>query len=626
MAKNLTKIGNFADKMKIDKMKRLITFLVIYCSVLNIWADKVVFRAEAPDAVVQGDQFRLTYTVNSLRVSDFRAPSIKGFDVLMGPSQSTQIYRQTINGQVSDDQQITFTYILMANETGNFQIPGASVEVSGQKYTSNSLRIKVLPPNSNTGSSRQHPNANTVVPGSSSGSISSGSLFMRVIPSKTTVHEQEAILLTYKIYTTVDLQQLDGDMPDLTGFHTQEIPSSTTKKWSLERYNGTNYKTVVWRQYVLFPQQTGTLEVPSVTYEGTIRVMTGDMDDPFASLMNGGGFDYVKKKIVAPKVSIRVLPLSAKPTDFSGGVGKFNITASVNSNQVLTNDAITLKVVISGNGNLKLINTPTVQFPVDFEVYDPKATNEIKATTQGVEGKKTIEYLAVPRTPGDYKIPPVKLVYYDVDANTYKTIETQAFDIHVKKGNGNASQVIADFTNKESIKVLGNDVRFIKLGKTSYRPIGKVIFGTTGYWMGYLLPLLLFIGVSVAFRQRAVTNANISAAKQKKANKMALKRMKEAQKRLVDNQQAAFYDELLKALWGYVSDKLSMPVASLSKDNVASALQAKGVDSQVIDAFLNILNDCEFARYAPGNQNEAMDKAYTASLDVITKIENCIKK
>lgn len=604
-------------------MKKVYLFILFLMSVSTIWADKIQFRAEAPDAVVKGDQFRLTYTINSLDINDFRTSSIRGFEVLMGPTQSTQSYRQIINGNVSSSQNITFTYILLANEVGTFSIPAASVEVGGKKYISNAVRIKVLPPNSkqslSSGGSTQNPRSR------SNNELTSNSLFIRVIPSKTTVREQEAFLLTYKLYSQVDLQQLDGDMPELTGFHAQEIPLPNNKSWTLERYNGVNYKTIIWKQYVLFPQQTGKLEIPSVSFDGTIRITIADLDDSFIGLMNGSAFDYVKKKIVAPKVIINVQPLPKKPAGFSGGVGNFSITSSLSSDHVRTNDAITLKVTISGNGNLKLVNTPDVKFPEDFETYDPKVNNDVKSTTQGVTGTKTIEYLAVPRTPGNYTIPPVQFTYFDTSSNSYKTISTQSYTIDVKKGNGNANQVIADYTNKESVKMLGNDVRYIQLGNTKYVPRGYVFFGTTAYYLWYILPFIVFVIIAILFRRKAIENANVSATRTRKANKMALRRMKQAGILLKANKQNEFYDEVLKALWGYVSDKLNIPVATLSKDNIASELSKKGVPEEVIAQFIDVLNNCEFARYAPGNQNEAMDKAYAASLDIITKIDNSIK-
>ncbi len=608
-------------------MRKVIFFLLLILTTVHAWADnKATLTADAPDVVVSGDQFRLTFTVNTQKVKDFRAPSItKGFDVLMGPSRSQQSSTQIINGKVSSSSSITYTYILMAGDAGTYTIPAASIEANGEKIFSNAVTIKVLPPDqSASGSKGSQKSSAQVGNQAASGRITSNDLFITATASKTTVHEQEAILLTYKVYTLVNLRQLFGKMPDLKGFHTQEIELPQQKTFSLEHYKGRNYNTTVWSQYVLFPQQTGKLEIPSITFEGVVAIQTVS-DDPFDAFFNGGGYQEVKKKIVTPKLTINVQPLPAKPANFSGGVGEFTLASSINAKDVKTNDAVTIKLTISGSGNMKLISTPEVKFPEDFEVYDPKVTNNFEASRAGLSGTQTIEYLAIPRHAGNFTIPPVEFTYFDLKSNSYKTLKTEAYNINVAKGQGNADQVIADFTNKENVKVLGQDIRFIKLGDTKLMPKGDVFFGTVGYYLWYIIPFVLFVGLVVFFRKQAAENANVAKVKTKKANKVATKRMKLAGKLLAENRKNEFYDEVLKALWGYISDKLSIPVSQLSKDNIEAELAKYGVADDVIKDFINALNECEFARYAPGDENEAMDKVYTTSVEAISKMENSIK-
>lgn len=608
-------------------MRKVIFFLLLILTTVHAWADnKATLTADAPDVVVSGDQFRLTFTVNTQKVKDFRAPSItKGFDVLMGPSRSQQSSTQIINGKVSSSSSITYTYILMAGDAGTYTIPAASIEANGEKIFSNAVTIKVLPPDqSASGSKGSQKSSAQAGNQAASGRITSNDLFITATASKTTVHEQEAILLTYKVYTLVNLRQLFGKMPDLKGFHTQEIELPQQKTFSLEHYKGRNYNTTVWSQYVLFPQQTGKLEIPSITFEGVVAIQTVS-DDPFDAFFNGGGYQEVKKKIVTPKLTINVQPLPAKPANFSGGVGEFTLTSSINAKDVKTNDAVTIKLTISGSGNMKLISTPEVKFPEDFEVYDPKVTNNFEASRAGLSGTQTIEYLAIPRHAGNFTIPPVEFTYFDLKSNSYKTLKTEAYNINVAKGQGNADQVIADFTNKENVKVLGQDIRFIKLGDTKLMPKGDVFFGTVGYYLWYIIPFVLFVGLVVFFRKQAAENANVAKVKTKKANKVATKRMKLAGKLLAENRKNEFYDEVLKALWGYISDKLSIPVSQLSKDNIEAELAKYGVADDVIKDFINALNECEFARYAPGDENEAMDKVYTTSVEAISKMENSIK-
>ena len=576
--------------------------------------------------VVSGDQVRLVFTVNSQDIKDFRAPSIKGFDVLMGPSRSQQSSIQIINGKRTSNSSTAFTYILLAGSPGAYTIPAASVEVNGEKVFSNAISIKVLPQDQNSGNSGNNGggSASSSRSQAAGSRISANDLFITATASKTTVHEQEAILLTYKVYTVVNLRQLYGKMPDLKGFHTQEVELPQQKTFTLEHYKGRNYNTTVWSQYVLFPQQTGKLEIPSITFDGVVAQQTVS-DDPFDAFFNGGGHVEVKKKITTPKVVINVQPLPAKPAGFSGAVGEFKLASSINATDVKTNDAVTIKLTLSGTGNMKLIGTPEVKFPQDFEIYDPKVTDDYKLTNSGLTGTKTFEYLAIPRHAGNFTIPAVEFTYFDLKSNSYKTLKTEAYNLKVAKGQGNADQVISDFTNKESVKMLGRDIRFIKLGDSSLRPKGDFFFGTVGYYLCYLIPLLLFVVFAVIYRQKALENANVAKVKTKKANKVATRRMKLAGKLLAENKKNEFYDEVLKALWGYISDKLSIPVSQLSKDNIEAELTNYGVQEALIAEFIGVLNECEYARYAPGNENEAMDKVYSASVEVISKMENSIK-
>lgn len=608
-------------------MRKIIFLLFTILAAWQVKADdKVRFVAEAADVVVSGDQVRLVFTVNSQDIKDFRAPSIKGFDVLMGPSRSQQSSIQIINGKRTSNSSTAFTYILLAGNPGTYTIPAASVEVNGEKVFSNAISIKVLPQDQTSGNGGNNGggSASSSRSQAAGSRISANDLFITATASKTTVHEQEAILLTYKVYTVVNLRQLHGDMPDLKGFHTQEVDLPQQKKFTLEHYKGRNYNTTVWSQYVLFPQQTGKLEIPSITFDGVIAQQTVS-DDPFDAFFNGGGYVEVKKKITTPKVVINVQPLPAKPAGFAGAVGEFKLASSINATDVKTNDAVTIKLTLSGTGNMKLIGTPEVKFPQDFEIYDPKVTDDYKLTSNGLTGTKTFEYLAIPRHAGNFTIPAVEFTYFDLKSNSYKTLKTEAYNLKVAKGQGNADQVISDFTNKESVKMLGKDIRFIKLGSTSLRPKGDFFFGTVGYYLCYLIPLLLFVAFVVIYRQKALENANVAKVKTKKANKVATRRMKLAGKLLAENKKNEFYDEVLKALWGYISDKLSIPVSQLSKDNIEAELTNYGVQEALIAEFIGVLNECEYARYAPGNENEAMDKVYSASVEVISKMENSIK-
>ncbi len=605
-------------------MKKIILLFIGIITTIGVMADdKISFTADAPEVVVSGDQFRLTFTINSQKIRDFRAPNIQDFEVLMGPSRSQQSSTQIINGQVTSTSSITFTYILMADKEGTYTIPGATVMVNGNTHTSNSVKIKVLPPDQDAGQGNKSSSRNQVA----GSKITDKELFITATASKTNVYEQEAFLLTYKVYTQVNLTNLHGDTPDLKGFHTQEVELPRQKTFSLEHYNGKNYSTTIWQQFVLFPQQSGKLEIPSITFDATVAQMVASAD-PFDAFFNGGSnYVNINKKLVTPKITINVKELpEGKPANFSGGVGEFTLSSSISTQELKTNDAVTIKLVISGSGNMKLINTPEVGFPQDFEIYDPKVDNKFNLTRDGLAGSKVIEYLAIPRHAGDYTIPPIEFSYFDLKSQSYKTLKTEPYSLKVAKGEGNSDQVVANFTNKEDLKVLGKDIRYIKTGETNLQPKDNYFFGTIGYYLWYIIPLVLFITFMVIYRKQAIENANVAKVRTKKANKVATKRMKNAGKLLAEKKQEAFYDEVLKALWGYISDKLNIPISQLSKDNIEEKLNEYGVTSELVTDFINTLNECEFARYAPGNQNEAMDKVYASALDVISKMENSIKR
>lgn len=614
--------------------KILFLWIMLIAVSMNTFADdKVSFTASAPDAVAVGDQFRLSYTVTTQKVRDFRAPSIKGFDVLMGPSRSQQSSVQIVNGKTTSTSSITFTYILMATTEGSFTIPGATITADGNQMISNSVQVNVLPADqaangaASSGSGGKQSGGGTTSRASSGTSISSTDLFITATASKTTVYEQEAFLLTYKIYTLVDLRMFDNvKLPDFKGFHSQEVELPNDRRWGLEHYKGRNYQTTIYRQFVLFPQQSGKLTIDAARFDASIAKAT-EVSDPFEAFFNGGSnYVEVKKTILTPQLTIDVKSLPAgKPADFSGGVGEFNITSSINNTSVKTNDAVTVKLVISGTGNLKLVSNPEIKFPEDFEVYDPKVDNKFRLTNAGLSGSKVIEYLAIPRNAGTFKIPAVKFSYFDIHSKSYKTLTTEEYVLHVEKGAGNAAQTIANFTNKEDLKVLNEDIRFIKQNDVTLTKKGDFFFGSLTYWLLYLIPGIAFIIFFIVYRKQIAANANVAKMRTKKANKVAVKRMKQAGKLLAENKKDAFYDEVLKALWGYISDKLNIPVSRLSKDNIEEELRNYGVDDALIKEFLDALNNCEFARFAPGDDNQAMDKVYSASLEVISKMENSIK-
>jgi hypothetical protein len=590
-------------------------------------------KVDAPSTVVAGEKFQVRYTANSQEVTSIKMPEVKGLDVLYGPSTSRSSSYTIINGKQSSSSSTSMTYVLLASTPGTYTIPGATAEVDGKTVRSSSVTIKVLSSGSSQGSSQGSTQSDRSNSGSQSTTSSVGNkdIFMTAVVSKKKVYEQEAILLTYKLFWG-DRVQIDDlskiDLPDMTDFHVQEIKSSSVSP-TLQQVNGRNYYSVPILQYVLFPQRSGKLTIPSIPVELLLTSISSRRAiDPIEAFFNGGSVmeqQQFKKTIQAPSTTVDVMALpQPQPANFSGAVGHFSLNSSINLRKLKTDDPVTLKMVVTGNGNLKLIKAPTVDFPKDFETYDVKVTDNTKVTTAGVSGSKTFEYMAVPRNPGTFTIPATDFVYFDPSAGKYKTLSTEAYTLEVEKGAGSSS---TSNYSKEDLQVLANDIRYIKTGIPSIIPVGNYLFGSMKYWLIYLILFILFVVALVYGRKVLSEHADVDFMRGKSANKVAKKRLRSVEKLLKAQNKELFYTELLKTLWGYVGDKLVLPTAELNKENVSEKLQAHAIDQATIDKLLRLLNDCEFAQYAPSDSEDtSMQALYDRSADLIGTIENTYKK
>lgn len=614
-------------------IRRVWLIAIMFMAALTISAADVTFTAQAPKAVVAGDNFRLEYTVNVSNARQIRIPSIEGFQVLAGPSTSSRSSTTIVNGKIESSSTITYTYILVGEEEGEFTIPGATVDVKGETYTSNSIKIKVLPRDSQSASSgvqsqgsRGQQNAMQSQQSQSSGNISGSDLFMRAFVNKTEVYEQEAILLTFKVYSLVNLRSLSNKMPDLKNFHVQEVELPQNKEFELEHYNGRNYQTLTWCQYVLFPQQSGELEIPATSFEGIVaqQIQSTDIFDMF---FNGGQYLETKKILTTNPIKIHVnsLPSSGRTDAFMGGVGDFSITSSISSEDVKANDAVTVRIVVSGTGNMKLIKTPELKFPQDFDIYDAKVDNKFSLKAAGQSGNKVFEYLGIPRHAGQYKIPAVEFQYFDVNSKSYKTVSTEEYTLNVEKGEGGESPSgISGYVSKEDLKYVGQDVIFHNTsGKLQSSE--QIFFGSPLFWILLLLPMVILLVLFMINHKKLQDSTNVVQTRRKKANTVASKRLKTARKLMEENSKDQFYDEILRAMLGYVGDKLSIPVAELSKDNIEAELRRRSVDEKVIEQLSKLIGDCEFARYAPGDDTGRMDSIYNETATVIGQMENIIR-
>ncbi len=594
-------------------------------------ADDVVFQASAPKQVIVGKPFQLTYTVNQ-RSRDLRTPEMDGFDVLAGPYTSTSSSTSFVNGKRTSSFTQTYTYTLMAQREGNYTIAPATVFADGDTHRSNGVKITVLPAdqapsNSPNGGGQQSQVQSTPSRGGGQGdtSVSSENIFVRTIASKTRVHEQEALLLTYKLYFAgVDVAQLTNNtkLPEFTGFLKQEIERGEIQT-ELEHYNGRNYQTAVLYQTLLYPQHAGDIKIEPATFEAVLRVQTraqvrSIFDDFFGSYTN------VTKALTAPGVTIHAAALpSGKPRGFSGGVGRFNMSSTISATDLSTNDAVTVKVDISGTGNMKLLKTPAVDWPEGFEEYDPKVTNNYKTTTSGVSGTKSIEYLAIPRAAGEYTVPAISFSYFDTEAGEYRTLSTPEYTLHIARGageTGDQNTVVATYANKEDIRQLGTDIRYISTAELKPQTTHKTLDGIM-LILAYTLPALLSLILLVVFRKRIRENADITRVRYKKANKVAQKRLKAAAKLLKESNTNAFYEEIERAALNYLSDRLSIPTADLNKENISSILRSKSVPEALITETTDVLAAAEMARYFSGAATP-MQELYDRTTKLIDNLEN----
>ena len=606
-------------------MKKIGWYIILLLMMLgyHVHVDAQHISVSAPSHVAAGENFRVAYTINTSDVEEFRMGGVQdGLEVIAGPYTSSQSSYQMINGHTSSSSSVTITYTLYAAKNGSFTIGASHALAGGKRLSSHPVKIQVSghaqrtngAPNMHGQNSYDQPHMR------SAGSAISGSdLFIKVSASKKRVHEQEPILLTYKVYTQVDLTQLEGKMPDLKGFHTQEVPLPQQKTFHTETVNGRPYKCVTWSQYVMYPQMTGSLQIPSITFKGIVVQQNRNVD-PMEAFFNGGsGYVEVKKDIKAPGITLQVDPLPQRPANFSGGVGKFNISASLDKKEVKAGEPITLRVVVGGIGNLKLLKQPVVNFPKDFDKYDAKVTDKTRLTANGVEGNMVYDFLAVPRNQGSYTIPSVELTYYDTGKNAYKTIKTQPFKVEVEKGDGTSGES-EDFASQDK------DIHTIKLGKAEQHKANEMFFGSFGYWVCLLMPLIAFVVLLIVFRRRAIENADIVKKRSNRAGKIATKRLRLANKLMLQGKQGEFYDEVMRALWGYMSYKLNMPAEKLNRDNIRETLGRHFVDDATIEKFTTALDECEFERYAPGDAAGNMNRTFESAMTAIMDIENAINE
>lgn len=588
-------------------------------------------RVEVPNLVAADEQFTVTFVFEGeSKPSDFTWSQGDDFQLVWGPQQGSSTSIQIVNGKQSKSVQFTYTYILRPRSTGTFTIPAARATVKGKELHSEARSIEVVA--GGTNSSAQKSQSQTQPSSRNSADISDEDIFLRMSLSRTNVVVGEPIVATVKLYQRVNITGFDdAKFPSFNGFWSQDITPQGDIQFTRENLDGKIFNSAVIRKYVIIPQQAGHLAIDPAELVCRIYVRVSSGGN---SIFDGFFDDYttVRKRVATSAARVNVSPLpSGAPASFGGGVGKFSMSASLSRDSLKAHDAASLLVTVSGTGNISLLEAPKISFPPDVEVYDTKVTDKIDKSTGGTSGSKTYEYPFIPRSHGDFVIEPVKYSYYDVNAGKYVTLESNPIPFHVERGaetdgGSPAGTVMASGVSKKGVANLANDIRFIHTKTPSFGQKGGFFVGSGLFWTIIALLVVAAVGIWVALRKMAARKADVAGAKTRKATKMAQKRLKLAGDFLSKNLYTAYYEELHKALLGFVSDKLNMPVAELSKDNIAGRLVEAGVEAALAQELVSAIDACEFARYSPSAGHDAMQADFDRAVNVISMIDSRMKK
>lgn len=617
-------------------MKKLFCIVAFLLTAIFQMSAQNVIRVEAPDVVAVNEQFNVTFIIEGEKSpSDFQWSSGDDFQLVWGPQKGSSSSIQIINGKRSSSHQTTFTYILIPKATGTFQLPAATALLSGDRISSAQASIQVVSDGASSSQSSGKNGGKSSGGGQTSstgsGEISSNDLFMRLSLSRTEVVIGEPITATLKIYQRANVVGFENaKFPTFNGFWSQETYVPNNIEFKRESMDDKIYNTAVLRTYVLIPQQSGTITIDPAELVCLVNIRTAPStsNSLFDSFFQDE-YRTIRKRVTTPAVKVKVNPLPAgQPASFGGGVGNFGISARLTTDNLKTHDAASLVITVSGRGNVALLEEPKVNFPPDFEVYDTKTTENTDKSNGGTSGSKSFEYPFIPRSHGDFTIDPVEYSYYDVNAGKYVTLRTEPLHVKVAKGKGGDSTPVTTVNSgveRKDVKSLADDIRFIFTGKPGLSGSGSFFVGSVFFWILLALMIVGATSVYLAFRKVAAMRADVAGTKNRRATKMAQKRLKLAGEYLDKNLYTAFYEELHKALIGFVSDKLNMDMSEISKDNIASALTEGGVSEEQTKAFTDLLDACEFARYSPDGGNEAMRSHYDAALKVISSIDSGLK-
>ena len=604
-------------------MKKIGFILLFLMAVFAMNAqDEVVFKTICKKQVSVGEQFQVSYELTG-EGTNFEAPNFTNFEIVGGPFSSQSSSVQIVNGSVTKSTTHTYSFYLRAIKEGVFTIPAATITVDKKKIKSTTEEITVVKDNS-------------VVTESNSGNSTSGNrdVFLEASPNKRTAYIGEQILLRYKIYYTIPISQLTiSKAPSYSGFWMKDVTENngTIQQSSIVR-DGIEYHVATIQEIVLIPQKAGTLTIDPLDISCIAQIRNENRQsrgyDPFDNFFGdimGSSYTNVKKEIKSQPIDIEVktLPAKDKPASYKGAVGQFTFTSSIDKTEMKSNDAFTVTYSVSGNGNIELLELPKPVFPPDFEVYDPKITTNTKNNSYGISGTKKVEYVVIPRVSGDFTINPAEFSYYDPAKNKYVTLTSDKYELHVERSANEGSGGIVYSGGQEAIKVVGSDINHIMMiGKL--KKDGTLLFGSPLYFILIVLMLAIFVTGLVFYKRVNKFNQNQVLVRNKKATKTAKKRLQNAYKYLKIKDTAHFYEEFSQALWGYISDKLNISRSQLSMDTVKEMMESKDVAEDIVNQFIDLLNNCEYARFAPGDPEKKMEELYEKGVEVITKAEKSL--
>ncbi|MFR9500305.1 MAG: BatD family protein [Rikenellaceae bacterium] len=588
------------------------------------------FTTNAPMTVAVGETFRIEFALNANPEDDsFTAPAFNGFDVIAGPAVSRGSSVQIINGSMTKSVNYTYTFVVVANNAGTNTIGTAAVMVDGKKYTTKPLPIEVVTESAASASQGQGSSSSSQGESSQGDRIAEDDVLLRTVVSRTSLFKGEPLRATIKLYSRVAIAGAENEkMPSFNGFWSQDIRSNN-REVQRETYNGKVYETQVLSDYLLYPQQSGklTIDPASMTVVAQVRVRSRNVDPFF-----GGGFDIVnvRRQIATPQITIDVKNLPAgAPSSFSGAVGNFTIESSISSEAVTANSSLAYTVKISGTGNLSLIQAPEVELPSTFEKYNVKTTESINTNQYGASGYKQFEYPIIPRSEGEFEVQPTTFSFFNPQSMSYETLSSPVFNIEVtadgEGGGSSESTTIRRALSKEDVKLLGEDIRYIKIERGKFnRKVQPFIF-SKGYWATIAIIFALFVGAYFMLRRHIKESQNSILTRGKRANKVAIQRFKAANAYMISHDEKAFYKEVLSAIWGYMSDKFNIPVANLTKESVRKELAKRGVGQELVSNFSDIVTICDEAQYSP-MASAQMNEVYMKALKMISNIETEIKR